>query len=199
MSYYMAPLDYSVASFGDFALYMDVRPGSNGDPAGDPSYVLGDDQGEEAWAYKQWDSNLSDGFDTGDVNVQFTGDSSGQESMTVGSDAPIAYTGDSTGNISSVVFQAGVMIPAEAKFSNITVEFWSGSALRETDTIGVGPDANTINTPATPQAEQILTVTPRFSDCNKVTVSATERMRAPAGTVPATSDMFCDVFVYGNG
>jgi hypothetical protein len=199
MSYYMAPLDYDVSSFGSYALYMDVQVGSNGDTGGDPTYDVGDDQGEEAWAYKQWDSNLSDGFDTGDINVQFTGDSSGQESMAVGSDAPIAYSGDSSGAISSVVFQAGVMIPAEAKFSDITVQFWSGTTLRETVSFASGPDANTMNTPATPQAEQILTVTPTFSDCNKVRISATERLRAPAGTFPSSTNMFCDVFVYGGG
>jgi hypothetical protein len=199
MSYAMSAVEYTVDTDATQSLYASLMVGSNGDPNGDPTYAIGDDQGEEAWGYQVWDSrSLNGAFDSGSVTFAFTGKSTGDESISVGGAAPVTYTGDSFGTIASVQLQAGVLIPAEAKLSGLIVSFYSGNTLAEQDIIPVGPDANTIPTPSTPVAEQLMTITPPSSNCDKVVIIGTLRLTAPPGSYPGTSDMFCNVFINSN-
>src|SRR5258707_10642560 len=110
MSYYMSTTDQYVSYFPDEKLYASMEVGSNGDIYGDPTYSAGDDQNENLWGYQTWDANTTNGFDTGEVCVQFFGCSDGREQLSVGDGALQSYTGDSFGAIRSVQIQAGVMI-----------------------------------------------------------------------------------------
>jgi hypothetical protein len=197
MPIYMDAPTSSISDIYGYGLYADWRVGSNGDSSGDPSYTMGDDQGEEAWGYSQWDSDLSDGFDTGNISVRFAGSSDGSESLTVGSDATLQYSGDAMGTITSVEFRAGVMVAGEAKFSDINIQFYHDNTLVEAIPVGSGPDANTINSSSL-QQEQTLTVTPTAPNVNKVFISATTRLDSKTDTAPATSDLFCNIFVFGS-
>jgi hypothetical protein len=132
------------------------------------------------------------------VPVGFTGASNGNETLEVGENAPISYAGDSFDSISSVEFQAAVTVPASASWSNIRVQFYDGSVLVDTESPSTGPSVNTISTPSTPQAEQVLTISPPAgSTITNVAVSGTMRMTAPAGTSLGSSSMFCNIFVNG--
>jgi hypothetical protein len=194
MSYALSTIEYGMTDDYAYSLYGSMSVGSNGDPNGDPTMTAGDDQGEEVWGYQVWDSDTSDGFDTGNVPVDFTGDTSGNESLTVGSSGPLTYAGDSFGSISSVQLQAGVQIPASASWSNVVVSFYNGSQLLETDCVASGPSVNTINTPSTPAAEQVLTVIPTAQNATSVSVSGNMRMTSPNGN-PGSADMFCNIFI----
>jgi hypothetical protein len=198
MSYVMAAVDNGMDYFPDESLYASMDVGTNGNPYGDPTFAAGDDQGEEVWGFGVWDSNTSNGFDTGNVAVGFTGASNGNETLAVGSNAPISYAGDSFDSISSVQFQAAVTVPASTSWTNISVNFYSGNKLVETDSVGVGPAVNTINTPGNPQAEQILTITPSVSSpITNVVAIGTLRMTAPAGSAFGSSSMFGNIVVNG--
>jgi hypothetical protein len=198
MSYDLSPVDNGIDDFVDESLYASMDVGSNGNPYGDPTFAAGDDQGEEVWGFGVWDSNTSNGFDTGNVAVYFGGASNGNETLQVGGNAPISYAGDSFGSISSVQFQAAVTVPASASWSDVTVDFYDGSQLVEVDNPPVGPAVNTINTPNSPQAEQVLTVSPPAgSNITNVVATGIMRMTAPAGTALGSSSMFCNIFVNG--
>jgi hypothetical protein len=198
MSYNLSPVDNGIDYFVDESLYASMDVGSNGNPYGDPTFAVGDDQGEEVWGFGVWDSNTSDGFDTGNVPVGFAGASNGNETLQVGSNSPISYAGDSFDSISSVQFQAAVTVPASASWSNVTVEFYDGSELVDAESASVGPSVNTIATPSSPQAEQVLTVSPPVgSTVTNVVATGTMRMTAPAGTALGSSSMFCNIFVNG--
>jgi hypothetical protein len=199
MSYAMSAVEYTVDTDPTQSLYASLMVGSNGQTYGDPTFAIGDDQGEEAWGYRVWDNTpLNGAFDSGLVSFQFAGQSTGDESISVGNGSPVTYSGDSFGTIKSVQLQAGVLIPAEAKFSDLTVKFYSGNSLAEQDSISVGPDANTIQTPATPEAEQVMTISPPNSNCDKVVISGNIRLTAPPGSYPGTNDMFCNIFINSN-
>jgi hypothetical protein len=195
MSYSMDLVTTDFQDFGDSSLFASVEPGSNGDTSGDPTYVVGDDQGMENWGFNTWDSDTSDGWDSGTVSVNFTGQSNGSESLSVQSNPAIAYNGDGFGPISSVQIDAQVEIPASVQWSNISVKFYSQGALMETETIPGGPQVDTTSTPDSPQAQQVLTVFPKDSNDDTVVVDATIRMTAPAGTVPGSTSMFAGIFV----
>jgi hypothetical protein len=199
MNYDMSPVDQGVSYFSSPALYATLEYGSNGDPYGDPTYTEGDDQGEENWGFNVWDSDISDGINTGAVPVQFTGLSNGNESLSVGTGAtPLTYSGDSFGTIASVQVQAAVQIPASVQWSSLSFNFYTGSTLEESDVFSAGPSVNTINTPNSPTAEQILTVIPTSQSCNKVVVTGTLQMTAPAGTYPGPTDMFSNIAINSN-
>ena len=198
MSYALSPVDNGIDDFVDESLYASMDVGSNGNPYGDPTFAAGDDQGEEGWGFGVWDSNTSNGFDTGNVPVGFAGASDGNETLEVGQNAPISYAGDSFGSISSVQFQAAVTVPASASWSNVTVDFYDGNKLVEVDSPSAGPAVNTINTPNSPQAEQVLTVSPPAgSNITNVVATGIMRMTAPVGTALGSSSMFCNIFVNG--
>jgi hypothetical protein len=197
MSIYMAPRDDLLMYPTGDDLYANMQVGSNGNTDGDPSLIVGDDQGEENWTWYTWDESDS-GFDTGNVFVNFTAGTNGSESLTVGSASPVDYTGDSIDTISAVDIQAAVTVPAEASWSDITVEFYNGSTLEQTVDPTSGPSVNTTGTPSSPQQEQILTVTPSESGITSVSVSGTMRMTAGSGVVPGSTGMFCNIYILGS-
>jgi hypothetical protein len=199
MSYVLDDMVYGIGDPPTSALYAKLRVGSDvgadGTTSGDPNYELGDGSGTGGSAFYNWDNNLTDGFDSGSMSVNFRAASSGAESLSVGSGPLITYSGSSFSSIGGVIIDAGVEIPAEVRWSSISVKFYRSGVLQETDLIGVGPDANTVSTPATPAAQQTLTVTSTHSGINKVIVSGTVQMTAPAGTIPGQNDMFANVYV----
>jgi hypothetical protein len=202
MSIYMAPMDYQVLYPSGDDLYGNMMVGGNGDPYGTPEFDVGDDQGMENWGFCTWDStwnsNGNTPFDTGSIAVAFSAATDGSESLQVGSNDPVTYTGDSIDSISSVVFQAAVTVPAEASWSGISVEFFSGSTLVETESDLTGPVANTTETPSTPVAEQLMTITPDVSGVTSAIATGTMRLQAPAGTTPGATGMFCNIFIFGS-
>lgn len=201
MSYYMAPRDDSLMYPTGDDLYANMQVGSDGNTDGDPSIIVGDDQGEENWTWYDWDSSYSgsgSSFDSGNVFVNFTASTNGSESLTVGSASPVDYDGDSIDSISAVDIQAAVTVPAEAMWSDITVKFYNGGTLEETIDPPSGPSVNTTNTPSSPQQEQILTVTPDESGITSVSVSGTMRMIAPSTTTPGSTGMFCNIYILGS-
>jgi hypothetical protein len=173
--------------------------GSPGDTTGLPSYTIGDTAGDENWAYYNWDSNLDDGFDTGNAGVMFRGAAGGAESLAVGSGPFLSASTATFGSVGSVDIVATVYITSEVKWSNVTVRFYRAGSLQEIDSVGAGPDVNTTNTPSTPEAQQVLTVTPAVSGCDRVIVTGSLRMTAPAGTNPTASDMSANILVFAAG
>jgi hypothetical protein len=194
--YSMSSVESSVSEMSG-ALYASIGVGSNGDLYGTPTDSIGDDQGEENWDYTVWDSDPSDGFTTSNIPVIFTASTNGNESLEGIGDG-ISYGGDAFSKINSVELQAGVTQCGEAKWTDVNVAFYNGTTLGESDSIEVGPDANTTNTPSSPQAQQILTVTPTSSNYTSVVVSGTLKLTAPGSGVPNPNGMFCNIFINGS-
>jgi hypothetical protein len=199
MYFDMSPVDQNMSYFPDEALYATLEYGSNGDTSGDPTYSIGDDQGEENWGFNVWDANTSNGFDTGNVTVVFAGSSDGTESLIVGSASSTSYVGDSFSSISTVQIQVGVQIPAEVDVTSLSAAFYRGGQLIENLSLAQGPMVNTINTPSSPQAEQVLTIIPANQNYTKVVITENVRMVAPAGSSPGPTDLFSNVFINSNG
>jgi hypothetical protein len=187
----------TLADIENYGLYASLQVGSNGDPNGDPTSDIGDINGEENWANYAWDTNLDSGFDTGSAPIVFDAAANGDESLSVEDLPELGYTGAAMGDVSSVIIEAAVQIPAETSWSNITVEFWKGGSDVENISIPVGPDVNTIDTPSSPVASQIMVVVPSTPDCDQVIVAGSLRMRSPGIQYPASNAMFGNVFVMG--
>ena len=108
----------------------------------------------ENWGWLTWDyGDLNAGFDSA-VPVLLQVATNGNETLNVGTQPQITYQGDSIDSIQSVVFQAAVTQQGEATWSDVGVECFDGSTLVQTVVPTSAPDANTMNTLGTPQAEQ---------------------------------------------
>jgi hypothetical protein len=200
VNFELSCVEYGIDDLSGYDQYAGLDVGSYGTSSDDPAFSAGDDQGEEVWGYQVWDSNTngstSSGFDTGQVQVAFTGDIYGNESLTVGSDSPVTYAGDSYSSISFVQLQAAVQVPATASWSNVSIVFYSGTQPVETDIFPTGPTVDTTSTPSMPAAEQFLFVCPSAANVTKFSVKATMRMTSPNPN-PGPSDMFCNISIYG--
>jgi hypothetical protein len=197
MSVYLASADYNIASPSGDDLFGNMMVGGDGNGSGCAETTVGDDQGGEYYGYYTWCESEGDGFNSGGVPVSFVADSDGYESLEVSTNDPVTYNGDSIGPIGSVVFQAAVTEQGSAEWSDISVDFYSGSTLVETDSAMQGPEANTTDTPSTPQKEQLMTVTPSASDITSVKIAGEIQLTAPAGSTPGPTGMFCNVFIFG--
>ena len=188
-------IEPSGALFWGLAIY-----GGNGQegPAG---VSVGDSSETLAWGCNVWDSNLSNGFDTGNVSFSFAVDLMGTDYMefeTSYSDAFGAYntTSDAT-EITMIDIRAAVA-DAEMKVAvgTFTVSFFSGGVFQETVTVD-GPHANRLNQ-TTPGAKQeiVRLVVDEDAHYDRAIITGTFRMQANQGVEPQAEDLVFDVHVY---
>jgi hypothetical protein len=196
MSITMAPIEYVMPN-DTYDAYANLQVGSNGDTDGDPTSSIGDIYGEENWAFNPWDSDVSSGFDTSNVPIQFDVKSDGTEDLVVGSSDPVTYQTSPIGCISSVVLEADVQTNAEASWSNVTVEFLRSGSVVETDNPTSAPDVNTIGSSSSTMEDQQMTITPTATNCDETIVTGTMRLRSPGISYPSSTAMFCNIFVTG--
>jgi hypothetical protein len=197
MSYVMSPIESYLMDDSSYDTFGNLQVGSNGDAEGDPTSDVGDVFGEENYAYTAWDSDLDGGFDTSNVPIALDVTSDGSESLSVASNAPLTYQTGSIGPISSVVLEAAVQTNATSSWSNVTVTFLKNGSVREVDSIGNGPQVNTVSSGSANVADQTLTVTPSAPDDDEAIVSGVMRMTSPGINYPASQAMFCNIFVKG--
>jgi hypothetical protein len=198
LSSYLAGSQGNIQEVQNYGLYASLLVGSNGDPNGDPTSDIGDVNGEENWATFAWDTNLNGGFDSGTTPVVFDASANGDETLSVEDLPSLSYNAAAIGSISSVVIEAAVEVPAETKWSDITVQFYQGGTDVENLSLSAGPDVNTINTPNAPVASQILTVFPSNPNCDRVVVAASLRMQSPGNHYPPSNGMFGNIYIMGS-
>lgn len=196
---YMSPVYTTLQDIESYSLDATLQVGGNGNPDGGPTSAIGDVNGAENWANYPWDSDPINGFDTGTVPVSFDDQASGNETLTVASQSPLSYAGAAMGDVSSVVIEAATQIPAQVQWSSLDVEFLQNGSVVQNINIGNGPNVNTINTPSFPVADQTMTVTPQYSNCDQVIVTGNFRMQSPGINAPPATAMYANVFVTGSG
>ena len=179
MSIVMSAVSATLADDSSYDTYASLQVGSNGDTYGDPTQIIGDVYGEENYAFNTWDSNLAGGFEASDVPVEFDVKSDGSESLYVDNQSALTYQTGDIGSISSVVLEAAVQTNAEAKWSDVTVEFLRNGVVVETVDPSSGPDVNTISAGSSNVADQTLTITPSASNDDEAIVTGSMTMRSP--------------------
>lgn len=188
--------DPTGAHFWGLAIY-----GGNGQegPAG---VSVGGSSGALSWGCNVWDSNLSDGFDTGNVSFSFSvdlrGSSDYMEFETSYSDVFGAYnTAADASEITMIDIRAAVA-DAEMKVSvgSFTVSFFSGGVFQESMTVD-GPSANRLNQ-TTPGAKEevVRLIIDEDADYDQAVITGSFRMQANQGVEPNWDDMLFDVQIY---
>jgi hypothetical protein len=184
----------------DYAIVADLRCGANDAPFGQAEVGLGSSPDDETSARLCWDTDLSDGFDSGWVRVEFDvsvvdGTVSAVwcvKGVEVTFDDPVACD-----QILGFMFRSGVCASgATASFRNVSGEFFAtASATAPSQTVYVDDaSATTAGADAPDDAEAIVTVAAEGSGFQKAKLFAEVRIDAP--TLPAPCDLFAQAFLF---
>jgi len=175
--------------------YGDVQFGSNGDPNGAATGLSGVEGAQQTLSFSIWDLNLLDGLDSGWKSVSFAlnNRSNGDLSFKVGTSPVMTVNVGTSVAINSVTMRAAVQTAsAQMDWRSITVKFYSGTTLVETDTVP-NMTASTMN--GGEVRESVAVVTPSVPNCTGVTVSAQCRLQAPLGSLLSPQDVFGQILI----
>jgi len=192
------PVD-TIGPTSGFALYADMRAGSNGDPWGEPEEVLGTNDTANTGRFI-WDSTDDNGgFDA--ENIPFSEDlnlNTGTSTLLLGDSAvPVTYSGPSGETIDYLEMAAGTQVNAQVAFSNVQIGFYKNGALQETASVPGGPAIDTTSSDC-PTGEQIASIKPAGTTDDEAIVTGDITMVCPDGTYPNPEDMFAQTFVFAN-
>jgi hypothetical protein len=189
--------DSNIAGFsGDYfatALY-----GDNGDMWGVPTGAAGQGDDWDAWSYMQWDSNTSDGIDSGwhDVQLSINADGAGTGTWAENDETPQTFSVGTSTTIQSVIVQAAVASSGmEMDWSNLTIKFYNNGNLVETVSPANAPNASTMTANNGNPAESVMVVTPSATNDNGVAISGAVRLKATAGNYPMETDIFGQITI----
>ncbi len=191
-----------ISTLSGFNTYAEMLVGSNNAPGGTAEFLIGASATNNTTGRKLWDSDLTDGFDSGWVDVVLTmpatsGPSDVLLKVAGGNPETITYSGIIYSAITRVRIRAGVQAPAKMSWRNISVIFFKNGIQTDSYSPRTAPhvDTSTLNAPVA--LEQILTVTPSASDNDSVTIQGSVHLVCAGSSLPAEEDMFGDIFIDG--
>src|SRR4051794_26671102 len=120
------------------AYFGQVQFGSDGDPNGYATGISGVGETQETWSFTTWDANLQDGLDSTwrPVTFALNNKTNGDMSFKVGLGSTLTFNVGSSVVVNSVTFCAAVQGAfMEMDWRSISVKFYSGSAIVESDTV----------------------------------------------------------------
>jgi hypothetical protein len=186
----------TLSQITDFATFAEARFGGNGMFWMPPELVAGTASGTTA-GRATWDSDLSDGLDTGDVAFAFEADlATGETSFATDIEGSSAAEGGSQAGagLSSVLIRVGTQVQSKVSWSALTITFWDADSAGESISIPAGVEIDTTQS-STGVGERLLAVTPESQKWDRVTVSGSLRFEAEAGTCPGWCDLFGQIFI----
>jgi hypothetical protein len=184
-----------------------VQVGSNGSGGGSPGVVLG--QGNNpSTANPTWDSNPSDGFDSGWVTVQMTASAGGGANGVTysviqpdGTTTDVSYSGASYGTINTVQVQAAASAGnMKVSYRSVVVQYYQGDTLVQTIVLpdACAPVADTTGAGAPSSASEVSDLPPGSPSNTKVVVTAQVRMQSPQTTPPPPTAITGQIFIFAN-
>lgn len=203
MAIYMTSEPY-VSNLEGFSIYAEASIGDNGDIWGAPQYDAGTTgpSATNTASYLTWDDDLSDGFDSGWVGVQFhvqLGGSTPIASWAVdgGMDGAVELTSVPTGDISQLQIRTvAQMMGTSFEWSALTVQFLKGGVATETISASLGGQPQASRTSTSSNIESIMTIVPTNSDNTEFTLIGMVSLHADYGVFPDASSLFSQVLVY---
>jgi len=190
--------DSSITTITDYGYDAAFRFGDNGYAWGIGEVAVGNaTDGETDSAVRVWDSNLSDGLDSGWVSFNVTLDLSSSSPLvaSVNGGSNVSDYSSSLAQVSKVTLQAGVLGDGMAiSFSSLSASFYKGSTLITSDSLG-SASANTLSSNSGLPAETIITDTISANNCSKVVVTGLIRLQANQGVYPGEESIFGQVAI----
>lgn len=177
-------------------VFAEVRFGDNGSFWGVGEAATGTVEGEDDAGIVAWDSNLSDGLDSGWVQVELT--------VTTGADGTVAWNvghasaSDSTPSSLDVIKKVTIRADVEASgmamsWGTVDVKFFQNGNL--VDEASANPSANTIGSSSGNSAESGAAITTSYSNCDQVVISGSVRLQAVQGVHVDETAIFGQILI----
>jgi len=179
----------SATYFAEFQL------GNNGDPGGVAGAIAGMGPDVENSMLVKWDTDLTDGLDSGLVDFQYTVDlASSSNSLSLDGTA-VGCSSSSTSSLHNVTLRAGVMYGGLASsLQGVLVQFYSGNTL--VDSAYVANDsADMLNSSSGDPFESITTVATSATNVDKVVVTGAVRLQSTTSVSPDPGDIFSGIYI----
>lgn len=179
--------------FSDMQSAAQISSGSNGFYWGDSEFSVGPDPYDTVDGRTTWDSDLSDGFDTLDTAVEIDASAAGT-GLSVYRVGNVSSMDASVSTINEVDLRACTSAAmAEARWSNIVVQFYKAGKLTETVNVGtldaVGTDDGTAH-------EALAQVVPSAKGDDAVVITGMMRLQcSQADSVPTACTLFCQAVI----
>jgi hypothetical protein len=186
-------LNSSVSDLGTPAVVGEARVGNDGDPYGAPEYDVGAPSDNLSYGFAEWDSDISSGFDTGAVPLQFTANQSGSSLILGGENGGSVTSGSGTSVVNEVAIRVDAQEPdMDAKLSGVVVSFYDDGKLTEQLNLG---DLEAQTTDSQPVAED-LAVIDAPANTDQVVVTGTMDLSCSVpDEMPDVNDMFAQIDV----
>jgi hypothetical protein len=185
----------SFSAIDGYAVYADIRCGSDGSTVGVPELAMGSSPEDQTTAKSCWDTSLLDGFDSGWVDVELDINSTGSIVWFVDGKC-LTYDSPQFDEIQGVIFRAGVSTSdGTVSFRNLSGQFFrSDSDSQALQT--ASSDDGSVSTVGTSDSdcEDIVVVAPDGSGFQKARIFAQVRMQSP--DLPNPTDLFAQFFIY---
>ena len=195
----------SYTTITGYCLVAEVMFGCNGDPNGsDPEYRVANAAGGNVEGRRQWDANLNDGLNSGNVNLSLIAEPGGgtngvKWSVAGGETFPLIFSGVTYGAIAEVKIRAGVAGPGlQMKLSGLVVKFYKNGAMTQRCVLSASADANTLGMSASGSVESTISVSPLNANNDRVVVSGVGLLKSDAGVIPGPTDILGQIFVFAS-
>jgi hypothetical protein len=180
-----------------WCIFAEVRVGNNSVLGGEPEYRLGR-PGDLDDGQKTWDANISDGFDSGLVNVEFripvSGDTSGITLDIPTGTGQLRYPKLTYGYINKIQIEAAVNSNNMAMiWQNVEARFYRNGVVIETLQLPepCHPVDDRINHTGN---GTIIELVPNNSNCTAVVVTAKAKLASTSTTLPAAGAIFGRIY-----
>ena len=183
-----------ISDISGYSLFSGVVYGDNGDPYGQEEMGMGDGWGSYHWSDLWWDSDLSDGLDSGSRQVYFRADA-GDNLGCFWVDGGQMLSGNfELTSIGGVMIRVAVMQPQMSMtWESASIGFFNNGRLVKSQGIG-NIEASTFD--GGWEEETIVRVNMPALAFDEVRVGGAVHLMAAEGVYPGPSDISAQVFVF---
>jgi hypothetical protein len=193
-----------VPQYAGYSVYADLKIGSNGNDEGVSELTAADASGAAAYGHTTWDEDVSDGVDSGWVQVQLVAGPSGV-TWTVGNRPPVQVADSVGGEVLSLKVRAAVSgANRQSSWRDLVASFYDSadadlSQPQEQMMLARSrtPVASTMDAAdPTAEADQVTDIIPEGSGYSKMMLTASVRIESLSGIIPSPDSMFGQVYLY---
>ncbi|MGE5609248.1 MAG: hypothetical protein ACM359_08340 [Bacillota bacterium] len=191
-------ISYQVTDVSGYELYSELRYGQNGSGFCGYETQAGSSPSDTLLGRVTWDSNTSDGFDSGWQSIELivhVGSEGSTLQWSVGG-TTLEYYAGAFNTIEQIQIQSAVTTQAALSWDSLQVSFYSSGVQTESCSTTTGPTVDQMSQSGSGTMEKFVTITPQSgSNVDEVHITANVRLMAPQGVPLTANSIFGKVFI----
>lgn len=191
-------ISYQLTDVTGYELYSGLRYGKNGTGWSGYETEAGSSPDDALLGRVTWDSNTSDGIDSGWKTVELIVhvDSQGSTLQWSVAGTTLQYYAGAFNTIEQIQIQSAVAARAALSWQSLHVDFYSSGVQVDSYSPTSGPTVDQTRQSNPGTLEKLLTITPQSSsNVDEVRITADIRLLAPRGVALLANSIFGNVFI----